>query len=445
MVKGGAEPTGALALLGPQLERALEQLAPVASLEGAEQDIELKVAGRWYKIRVNPGATEPGGALCTVSDVTVERRVEEEQRRLAWLLDDIGERLGLLLFVKECKGLTFQYWSHQLEEITGIGSAELVGSAGQEFFQREELAGYHERDRLVIADKVPVSVDETVTSWKGARRWHTKKILVQESEDSPGHLLGIAEDITKQRHIESERGRAYEEVVGALRRRDHLLSTIAHDINNPLGVVTLSASMLLQHADESEPARGARKHASRIVTAAAQMAELVSDLRSHALLQEGRMELDLRPVSANALLLDVLEQQQPLAEARGLSLRAEVTSDLPPVLCDHHQIVRVFANLLGNALKFTARGGLVTLRASASSSYVGFAVSDTGPGISPDDLSHVFEPYWQAAPMRSQGTGLGLAITKEIVEAHGGSIGLESELGVGSTFHFTIPCAEAGT
>jgi signal transduction histidine kinase len=441
MVKGGADRTRALALLGPQLEQAIEQIDPDASQERAEQDIELKLAGRWYHVRVDPAGAAPSGALCTVSDVTVERRVEEEQQRLAWFLDDIGERLRLLLFVKECKGLTVQHWSHRHEEITGIGGAEIMGNTGQRFFKPEEFAGFREQDRRVIADKIPLALDHTVTSRKGVRRLHTKKILVQASDASPGHLLAIAEDITERGHIHYERGRLYDEVVAALRRRDHLLSTIAHDISNPLGVVSLSASMLLQHPDERDGARDARKHASRIAAAAAQMAELVSNMRSHALLQEGRMQLERHPVAAQALLLDVLEQQKPLAEARGLDLRADVVPGLSPVLCDRDQIARVFANLVGNALKFTPRGGSITLRASAAESHVDFTVSDTGPGISPDDLARVFEPYWQAASMRSLGTGLGLAIAKQIVEAHGGSIGVDSELGVGSTFHFTIPCS----
>jgi signal transduction histidine kinase len=442
-VKGGAERTGALPLLGRHLQQALEQIDLVASLEGAEQDLELKLAGRWYHVRVDPAEPGTGAALCTVSDVSELRRVEEEQQRLTWLLDDIGERLGLLLLVKECKGLTVQYWSHRFEDITGIWSAELMGNTGQGFFKPEELAGFQERDRMVISDKIPVAVDETVTSWKGVRRFHTKKILVRESDASPGHLLGIAEDITERGPTESERGRLYDEVVAALRRRDRLLSTIAHDISNPLGVVSLSASMLLQGPDERGDAADARKHGRRIAMAAAQMAELVSNMQSHALLQEGRMELERRPVTAEALLFDVLEQQQPLAEARGLDLHADVGPGLHPVLCDPRQIARVFANLVGNALKFTPRGGSVTLRTSAAESHVRFSVADTGPGISPEDLTRVFEPYWRAVPVRSQGTGLGLAIAKEIVEAHGGSIGVDSELGVGSTFHFTIPCSRA--
>jgi PAS domain S-box-containing protein len=423
------------------LELALGSFDPAMSLE-EETVFELKVTGRSYEIRVDRAPDQTGEraeARCTVSDVTERTRAQEEERRLAWLLNDVGERMGLLLFVKDCKDLTFQHWSRGCEEMSGIGAAELLGKTGKGFFADEELAGYHHRDRLVIADRIPVSTDEPFTTTRGLRFIHTTKILIQEHAGTPGRLLGITEDITERGHVTSERGCLYDEIVAALQRRDRLLSTVAHDLDNPLGVVSLSASLLLAHTGEGEQHACARRHATRIANAARQMAELVSSLRSHALLQEGRLVLDKRPVPAAALLLEVLEQEQPLAEARGIDLRAEVPAGLPPVLCDRQHVSRVFVNLVGNALKFSPREAPVTMRASPVEHGVRFSISDQGPGIAPPDLARVFDPYWQADTARQHGTGLGLSIAKEIVEAHGGSIGVESELGRGTTFFFTVP------
>jgi signal transduction histidine kinase len=434
---------GALALVGRRLAEALDGIDPAVSLE-AEDGFEFKVDGRWYQVQLDRAlgvAGERGGALGTVSDVTEQRRAEEGQRRISWLLNDIGERLGLLLFVKNCRDLTFDFWGRGLEDFFGIGQVEILGKTGHGFFTDEEMDGFHHRDRLVIAEKSPLSTDEAATTRRGRRDLHTKKIFVQESEKSPGCLLGILEDITKGGRVLSERGRAYDEIVSALQQRDRLLSTVAHDLNNPLGVVSLSASSLLRYSDESGHDTCTKRHASRIARAAEQMAELVSELRNQMLLREGRLVLDRRPVRAEALLLEVVEQQQPLAEVRGIDLRAEVAPDLPPVSCDQQQISRVFANLIGNAIKFSPHGSPITVRASACDENVRFSVSDAGPGISPTDLPRVFEPYWQADATRRQGTGLGLSIAKGIVEAHGGSIGVESELGSSSTFFFTIPCA----
>lgn len=423
------------------LEQALRSLDPAMLLED-EAVFELKVAGRSYEVRLDRAPDQTGDraeALCRVSDVTERTRAEEEERHLAWLLNDIGERMGLLLFIKECKDLKIEHWSRRFEEMSGIGAADLLGTTGKGFFPDEELAGYQHRDRLVIADRIPVSANEPITTTKGRRWFHTTKIPIQRQAGPPGRLLGISQDITERGHVESEMGCLYDQIVAALQRRDRLLSTVAHDLNNPLGVISMSASLLLARTDEGAQRADERRRVTQIANAARRMAELVSNLRSHALLREGRLVFDKRPVPAEVLLLEVLEQEQPLAEARGIDLRAEVHPGLPLVLCDRQQISRVFVNLVGNALKFSPRGALVAMRASPIERGVRFSISDQGPGIAPPDLARVFDPYWQADTARQYGTGLGLSIAKEIVEAHGGSIGVESELGRGTTFSFTVP------
>jgi signal transduction histidine kinase len=438
-----AERKEVLALLGRRLEAALVERELAASLE-AEESFELEIAGRRYSVHIDlsPGVTgNRDEALCTVSDVTEQRCEEDEQRRLAWLLNDIGERMGLLLCVKECRDLKFELWNRRFEALSGIRQADLVGKTGQGIFADEELAGYHHRDRRVITEKLPICADETITTTRGLLHIRTQKIFVGSSERPPGHLLCISEDTTERGRVESERGRLYDEVIGALRFRDHLLAAVAHDLNNPLEVVAFSAALLLEHPEDGGLHATVKRHASRIAKSAQHMMGLVSDLRDQALLRAGRLVLDRSPVRAENLLRDVVEQEQPLAESRRIDLRAEAAPGLPAVSCDRQHISRVFVNLVGNAIKFTPEGGPITVRASAVENSVRFSVSDGGPGIPPDDLPRVFEPYWQAHATRRQGTGLGLSIAKEIVEAHGGSIGVDSELGRGSTFFFTIPCS----
>jgi signal transduction histidine kinase len=109
------------------------------------------------------------------------------------------------------------------------------------------------------------------------------------------------------------------------------------------------------------------------------------------------------------------------------------------VSADRERTLQVLSNLLGNAIKFTPEGGSIALRAEPADEFVQFSVSDTGPGIRAEDLAHIFERYWQATRTAALGTGLGLAIVKGIVEAHGGTIRVETRAGVGSTFHFTLP------
>jgi signal transduction histidine kinase len=133
---------------------------------------------------------------------------------------------------------------------------------------------------------------------------------------------------------------------------------------------------------------------------------------------------------------------RPLAEAHGLQLEREEEPGLPAVWADRVRVLQVFSNLIGNALRFTSEGGRVTVRVRREGKWVRFGVSDTGKGIAPEHLPHLFDRYWQAKGSR-EGAGLGLPIAKGLVEAHGGHILVESTPGQGSTFSFTLPVAEA--
>jgi signal transduction histidine kinase len=439
-----AEPKRVLTLLGQRLAEVLEGADALPSVEG-EGGLQLEVAGRWYSVRVEraPDATrEREEVRCTVSDVTERRREEEEQRRIAWLLNDIGDHMGLLLFVKKCEDLTIDSWTRGFEELTGIGRAEIHGEIGYGFFADNEVAAYLRGDQRILAEGRAMSFTETITGRKGLRYLDTQKVPL-ESGGALRYLLGVSQDVTERRCIESERGRLYDEVIGALRRRDRLLSTVVHDLNNPLGVVSLSASLLLKHSAEGQEDAAIKDYAHRIVRTVRHMTGLVDDLRNQALIQEGRLVLDLRPVRAEELLGDVVEDQRRVAEVHRIDVRVDAGPGLSPVSCDPQRIARVFANLVGNAIKFSPPGSAVIVRASAAAEHVCFSVSDAGPGISPLDLPRVFERFWQADLGRWHGTGLGLSISKEIVEAHGGSIGVRSELGQGSTFFFTLPCARS--
>jgi signal transduction histidine kinase len=121
----------------------------------------------------------------------------------------------------------------------------------------------------------------------------------------------------------------------------------------------------------------------------------------------------------------------------------EVPGDLPNALADREKICQVFANLFSNALRFTRPGGSVTVRASSEPDHIVFSVEDTGTGIPAEHVGHVFEPFYRVPGQDAKsGIGLGLAIVKEIVNAHGGEVGVESEVGKGSTFRFTLPLKE---
>jgi signal transduction histidine kinase len=172
------------------------------------------------------------------------------------------------------------------------------------------------------------------------------------------------------------------------------------------------------------------------------MEELLSELRDARQMVLGRFVVALgAPVSPAQLVASAIESARPWAGDRRLV--ADCAADLPLVSVDERRLRRVFANLIGNAVKFTERDGVITVGAEPgpSPNRVTFFVRDDGQGIPEADQAHIFEPYWQAAPRPRHGSGLGLTICKGIVEAHRGRITVTSRLGAGSTFAFTLPCA----
>jgi signal transduction histidine kinase len=172
------------------------------------------------------------------------------------------------------------------------------------------------------------------------------------------------------------------------------------------------------------------------------MSHLIQDLLDVTLVEAGQLKIEARRLSATDLAREVVETQSPLASASGVKIRLDIASDVPDVWGDRNRLLQVLENLIGNAIKFTA-GGHVTIGAASKERDVLFWVADSGCGIAPDSLPHVFDRFWQATKAGRLGAGLGLPISKGIVEAHGGRIWVESTVGRGSTFFFTIPQADA--
>jgi signal transduction histidine kinase/DNA-binding NarL/FixJ family response regulator len=231
---------------------------------------------------------------------------------------------------------------------------------------------------------------------------------------------------------------AKQEARSAARAHEEVLAIVAHDLRNPLSAISIYASMI---EDGSVPGDMEKAGAS-IGQAARQMDRLIQDLLDSARLEAGKLELTLSELSAVRLLEDAALMVRPLAERKGLSLRAEVEEGLPPVLGDADRIQQVLSNLLANALSATDAGE-ITLRAAALDDEVIFLVSDTGRGISAGNQPRLFDRFWRADRRGSRGTGLGLPIAKNLVELHGGRIGVESEPGEGTTVFFTLPLASA--
>jgi signal transduction histidine kinase len=221
--------------------------------------------------------------------------------------------------------------------------------------------------------------------------------------------------------------------------RAEVLGVVAHDLRNPLSLIVTTTELLEEEDLEAERRRKVLEIAKR---AGKQMNRLIGDLLDTVQLESGRLNLVLEDLDVATLFAHVADTFGPLAARKGISLIGSAPPDGLSVRADEFRLSQAMGNLLGNAIKFTPEGGEVSFGARRDGTNILFEVSDTGPGIPPEQLSHLFEQFWQARKNDKRGVGLGLTIAKGIVEAHGGRIWVTSTPGEGSTFAFTIPAGD---
>ncbi len=251
--------------------------------------------------------------------------------------------------------------------------------------------------------------------------------------------LRLAEELARRASLALDNAELYDVAQQAVEARDLVMGVVAHDLRNPLGTILVAAQLLEQQNGESE--RRSSKLLDSIERAATRMDRLIGDLLDVTSVEAGHFAIERARLSTEQVVGEALDAQWAVAASVAVELRLDIEADLPDVWADHDRLLRVFQNLIGNAVKFTAPGGRITLGARARDGEVLFWVADTGCGIAAKDLPHLFERFWQTREARRCGKGLGLPIVKGIVEAHSGRIWADSTEGQGSTFFFSIPTA----
>ncbi|MDB4959603.1 MAG: hypothetical protein JWO36_7172 [Myxococcales bacterium] len=249
-----------------------------------------------------------------------------------------------------------------------------------------------------------------------------------------GRRAGIAVDNARLYELSQQAVRDREQ---ALRWREEVLAIVSHDLRGPLATIELVASNVME---ELASVPHVRKQLEGIQRSGGRMDRMINDLLDVATIQAKGLTLNKTIEEPERILASIVETYEPIAAQKGMTL--EYQSELGPVklLCDRDRIEQVFSNLLGNALKYCRPADTITLCARLVDGAVELSVADTGPGIPPDELPYLFDPYWAAKrPAVKKGTGLGLYICKAIVEAHGGKLWVDSAMGSGTTFRFALP------
>ena len=314
------------------------------------------------------------------------------------------------------------------------GDVQLINPAAEKMFSLSRSSAIKKPLIELIRHHQPVEMwqrcrDSGITQrveFEVGNRLSLQGIATSLSPAISGSTLLLFQDMTRQRQIETM-------------RRD-FISNVSHELRTPLAALKALTETLQSGALEDPPA--AHRFLEQMETEVDSLSLMVSELLELSRIESGRVPLNL----ASNLPIDIVnpafERLCLQAERAGLTLTVECPNDLPHILADATRVQQVIVNLLHNAIKFTPSGGQVIVRVVQQDRMICFTVTDNGIGIAPENLSRIFERFYKADPSRTtSGTGLGLAIARHLVEAHGGRIWAESDVGKGSVFHFTIPLA----
>jgi PAS domain S-box-containing protein len=255
--------------------------------------------------------------------------------------------------------------------------------------------------------------------------------------------LYLAEELARRAAASIENARLYYLARRAIKSREEVLAIVSHDLKNPVMVIGLVAKMLRQSGELET--NQIFEFSKKIERAADKMLQLISDISDSSKIENGTFSVTPQAETLKNIILPAIDGMKPLAEAKQQTMACHIESNLPEVAADGPRVGQVLSNLVSNAIKFSRQGGKIVVSAREQDNSIVVSVSDDGPGIPRENLSKVFDRYWQSEETKRAGVGLGLAIAKGIVEAHGGKIWADSELGKGSSFFFTLPLATPDT
>ncbi len=367
-------------------------------------------------------------ALCISSDVTAKVLAAESNREereiLALTVENVTEGVALV-----DRDLTFVLWNEQFLAHFGYRPDEIrAGMNAMELMLKSARRGdLGPGDPLAIVEGLAHSIQTTESARLEIQRSNGVVLSLFRRTIGGGRFLLVSRDVTDERK--------------AARLKDELVSTVSHELRTPLTAISGALGMVAAGAAGTLP-----ENAAKLIGIAQRnserLASLVNDLLDIDKLRSGKVEFHMADVDLGELVRVSCEQNQPLAEKAGIALRAEVPEGPIVVHGDRNRLLQVLANLISNAVKFSPSDEAVLVRVARQDRRARISVIDRGTGISEEFRARLFDRFTQqdgTASRVQQGTGLGLAISKSIVEAHGGTIEVESKVSEGSTFCVDLP------
>ena len=322
--------------------------------------------------------------------------------------------------------------------LLGYSPSEFLGESvhGRIHHTRADGGEYAESECPVhraLASGETVRVTDDVL-WREDGTSFPVQLIVSPMMDAR-EVRGVVLTFTDMTEIRAAEAALHE----AVRARDEVLAVVSHDLRNPIGTISAAVELM---ADVPMPPEKYEEHLEIIGRAAHRINRLIQDLLDVATIEAGRLSVRTKPVDLVQLVEELGSQMRLGADVEGVDLSVRAPAELPAVEADRDRILQVMYNLIGNALKFTPSGGQVTVVAEQAPGGVSVTVSDTGPGIEPEMKENLFDRFWRGHGTNLRGAGLGLAIVKGILDAHGTRVDVETEVGRGSSFSFTLPTVD---
>ena len=410
-----------------------------AQLHATLEELERQVAARTAELRAQVEATKAAEAELLES----EQKIQETNRMLHLVLDAIPVRV----FWKD-KNLDYLGCNRLFAMDSGHSNPrQLVGKNDHQMVWKAQADLYNSDDSKVMNSGVPkLNFEEPQTKANGETFWlRTSKIPLRSLDGDVIGVLGMYEDITKAKMVEHELKHAKDAAVSANQAKSAFLSSMSHELRTPLNAI-LGFAQLLEY-DPRNPLNDTQKESiEHIKSGGRHLLDLINDILDLARIEAGKVELQLEPVTPAELFYEVIPLTQTLADKRSITVHAPVLDkDLPTIKADFTRTKQVLLNLLSNAVKYNKSAGEITLDSEVIDSVLRISVTDTGPGIPAEKIKELFKPFSRlgAEETSIEGTGIGLTITKELIQHMGGSIGVESVVGVGTTFWVELPVADA--
>ena len=395
-------------------------------------------------------------ALVMARDITDHKRAEEKLHTSQEKYRSLLESLDSVIAMIDADG-RFWYMNEIAARELGGTPDQFIGQTITELFPEPTASTQLAMIQRVIRSDEPL-VLQSETVLQGQPRWYRSSI--QPIHDAAGHVVQAllnTTDITPimtvqvkleelNRSLEDRVAQRTQELASAnerLTELDKLKSKFVSDVSHELRTPVTSLSVYIDLLEHGKPEK--REHyVKQLKEQMARLHKLINDILDLSRLERDRDEGGRSPVDVNSIVEHVSTLERGAAEAAGLTLHCEVAGDIPPVVARADQLTRAITNLVSNAIKYTPRG-TVRVETRLVDRQVCVEVSDTGLGIPADELAHLFTRFYRGRAVAQStipGTGLGLSIVKEIIEMHGGTVDVESRLGIGSTFRIWLPVAE---